>query len=628
MPDAGGQQRDVVLVAALDRVAVPDASSRVDDGLDPGLAGLLHRVVPREWEEGVAGHDGALDLVRGLLDGDLDALYPVRLARAHPEEPLPLGDGDGVRLDVLDAAPRELEVLKLLLGRLLLRHDLELDVLGGEVVVLLQDEAAADLLQALAVALVVRRGLQYPQGLGLPLEDLEPLLRVPGGDHDLVEHPGLAVLRGTELPDLPRQVRGDGPVEGYDSTKGAHGVGLHGPPVGLPEVVRVILTLVGAGHAAGVGVLDDHARGLHKVADARVRRVAVQKVVEAHLLPVVLGAERQPPSPVLREGVVDVESGLLVRVLAVPERVHQPQRHGLLRWGVGLLPLRPPVLPKPLRDVRVVAGDVLEGLPRQVGAQGLPSLGIVARECVEDARVVRWVDNDGDVLVVLRGGPDEGGATDVDLLDGILEGDVLAARHGGPERVKVADHHVNETEVLALHGLHVVVQVPPGQDPTVDGGVQGLDSAIEHLRKVRNRLDLGDRDAALAYRPKAPSRAHDLVPEVDEAAREVDDPALVRHGHEHLSPRPSHVGPVRRRPLALARDGSQGPGSPAKARRRTPAGRAPCHGGLELCGSSSARKGPRRGRLGGCLQATESGKRSPRAPLHLFLCFPALPTSE
>jgi hypothetical protein len=93
---------------------------------------------------------------------------PVGLAAAHAQQLVVLCDRDRVGLDVLHTAPRKLEVLQLLRGRLRLGHDREGDVLGGEVVRALLQPAASDLAQ-LAAAGRARLGLQDAQGLGLAL---------------------------------------------------------------------------------------------------------------------------------------------------------------------------------------------------------------------------------------------------------------------------------------------------------------------------------------------------------------------------------------------------------------------------------------------------------------------------
>ena len=56
-----------------------------------------------------------LHVLRGLLQGDLDTLDPVGLPAAHAQQPLLLGNRDGIALHVLHAPPGESKVCKLLL---------------------------------------------------------------------------------------------------------------------------------------------------------------------------------------------------------------------------------------------------------------------------------------------------------------------------------------------------------------------------------------------------------------------------------------------------------------------------------------------------------------------------------
>ena len=53
VPNAGDQQRDAVLVAALHGIRVAHAAAGVDDGSHPRLARNLDRVVPSKGEERV-----------------------------------------------------------------------------------------------------------------------------------------------------------------------------------------------------------------------------------------------------------------------------------------------------------------------------------------------------------------------------------------------------------------------------------------------------------------------------------------------------------------------------------------------------------------------------------------------
>ena len=261
---------------------------------------------------------------------------------------------------MLHAAPGEAQVGELLLRGLRLRDDLVVDLLGGDLVGVLQEPAATHLPQRTAAARAGLR-LEDAQVLRLALEHAQALLRVRGGDDDLVEHAGRAVGGVAVLAQLAGEVLIEGAVEGDDAAESAHRVGDDGEAVGLAEVVA-------GGGAAGVRVLHDDAGGLGEVVDGVPGGVGVEVVVVGELLAVVLHGGGDAAQRVLAQGAVAVEGGGLVRVLAVA----QP---GDALKGDAEGGGRPVVVPEPLGDGAVVAGDVLERLPGEPAAGG----GIDAR---------------------------------------------------------------------------------------------------------------------------------------------------------------------------------------------------------------------------------------------------------
>src|SRR6185436_17359550 len=88
---------------------------------------------------------------------------------------------------------------------------------------------------------------------------------------------------------------------------------------------------------------------------------------------------------------------------------------------------------------------------------------------------------------------------DVDLLD---QGVEAGRRVGGGagERVEVHDHQVDGLDAVRSDGGQVLRQVPPGQDAAVDGRVQGLDPAVEHLGKGGDVRDVHDREPGFGQR--------------------------------------------------------------------------------------------------------------------------------
>mmetsp|Transcript_69225 Transcript_69225/g.219017 ORF Transcript_69225/g.219017 Transcript_69225/m.219017 type:complete len:497 (-) Transcript_69225:383-1873(-) len=483
VPDTGGQERHPVLVAAVDRVLVAHRAPRMRDALDAGLACLLDAVPPREGEEGVAGQHRALHLLPGLLEGDLHALDAVGLPGAHAQHAPALGHCDGVGLDVLAGPPRELDVRKHLLGGLGLGHARPLDLLGDNVVEVLLQPTVANLAQGAAIG-GSRGGLEDAERLALALEDLEALGGVGGRHHDLVEHARLPIRGRAELADLAGEVRVHLVVEGHNAAKRADGVGDHG--------VAVALELVGgSGHAAGVGVLDDDAGGVHEVAHAVVRRISVEVVVVAHLLAVVLHGRAHAALAHLGQGLVHVEGRALVWVLAVPQPRLELHRHG--NGGRGLP--APDLPPHPLGHERVVRSRVLEGLPRQLLAEVLRAAP--RRKHAEHLGVVARVHDHEHVLVVLRGGAEHGGPTDVDVLHPLGKGRGGVARDGGAEGVEVHNHEVDQANSMSSDGLEVGGDVAAGEDAAMDARVEGLDPPIEHLWEARDLSHLLAGDSRL-----------------------------------------------------------------------------------------------------------------------------------
>src|SRR5690606_34534715 len=98
------------------------------------------------------------------------------------------------------------------------------------------------------------------------------------------------------------------------------------------------------------------------------------------------------------------------------------------------------------------------------------------------AGIVDRVDHDRDATclraVVLGGRAQHGRATDVDVLDGVLEGAVRARRRL-PEWVQVDDQQVDATDAVLFDGLEMLGHVATCQQAPVYLGVQGLDAAVE-----------------------------------------------------------------------------------------------------------------------------------------------------
>ncbi len=75
---------------------------------------------------------------------------------------------------------------------------------------------------------------------------------------------------------------------------------------------------------------------------------------------------------------------------------------------------------------------------------------------------------------------------------------------GLPERIEIHGDEVDGRDPVLGERLHVLRQVAAREQTAVHGGVQGLHPAVEHLGKVRQRLDVLHREAG---RPQRARRA-------------------------------------------------------------------------------------------------------------------------
>ena len=102
--------------------------------------------------------------------------------------------------------------------------------------------------------------------------------------------------------------------------------------------------------------------------------------------------------------------------------------------------------------------------------------------------VIGRIADDGDVFPVLGSAANHGRAADVDVLDGILQGDALL-RNGLLEGIEVHADQFDGLNAVLLQGFHVGGNVPAGQDAAVHLGMQGFHPAVANLRKTGHFTD-------------------------------------------------------------------------------------------------------------------------------------------
>ena len=278
----------------------------------------------------------------------------------------------------------------------------------------------------------------------------------------------------------------DSPVDRDDGPEGAHRVGAERAQVGLLECLR-------ERHPRGRGVLDDaHGRPRRECERGETveRAVEVEVVVVRERLAVQLLETGQPHA---RVSAPAVEGRLLVRVLAVAQRTPEFGGQGkvdrehsgcarargrLVRVRAGSIVL-PGGPPQPFRHGVIVRTRVCKHLHRQLPAKRAGVFFPV--EDREHARVVSGIHDGPHVGVVLGRRPDHGGSADIHLLHRVAHRHP-ALRHGLLEGVEVDRDQAHGRVAPCREGVVVVAVPAPGQDPRMDGRVQGLDPPVHHFR--------------------------------------------------------------------------------------------------------------------------------------------------
>ena len=276
-------------------------------------------------------------------------------------------------------------------------------------------------------------------------------------------------------------------------------------------------------------MLYDHARGLGEGFHALPRRVGVGNIVERELLALQL-CERCDGAGDLR--FVTIERRGLMRVLAVTQ-VLDLGRLPVPAFGKGPHGARRIARSQVIADRAVVGGRMREGLLGEPEPRRRRQHRAVGAKLFEQRRIIAGVDNDPDVRVILRRGADHGWPADVDVLDRLVQR-AAGFRHRFAKRIEIDDDEVDRRNAVLGERLPVRRQVASRQDAAVHFRVQGLDAAVEHLRKTGVRSDLRDRQPRIGERARrAPGRKQAHAQRM-QPAREVDQPGLVRNRQQRL----------------------------------------------------------------------------------------------
>ena len=309
-------------------------------------------------------------------------------------------------------------------------------------------------------------------------------------------------------------------VEGNDAAECRLGIGGVSQVIGLANAAFAVQ---GHGHAARVGVLDDHAGRLDEALHAFQCGVGVGHVVERQLLALQLHGGGHARLI----GMLDIERGLLVRVLAVAHVLRFDELGGegareqaAVFGGQGVAALVDGA--QVVGDHAVIGRGVLEGLEGQVEALRVAQAADF--QGVDDRGIVAGIDHDGHVFVVFRSRTHHGWATDIDVLDGVGEVTTRLG-HGGGEGVQVDCHQVDRLDAVLVH--HRAVEGATTEDAAVDLRVQGFHPAIHHFWKTGVIGHFHCRHAIVLEQLVGAAGGEDFHVEGNELAGEFKDAGLV-----------------------------------------------------------------------------------------------------
>ncbi len=265
-------------------------------------------------------------------------------------------------------------------------------------------------------------------------------------------------------------------------------------------------------------MLDHGGRGVFEAAHNGQRAVQVEQVVVGKLFAVKLFGGDQVGA---FDAGVSEKSSLLVWVLPVTQ-------HGL---AAKANVQRPGERPFGRKTGKVVGNGtvVLSGMGERLGGQlssQLKRSTAAGGDLLKDFRVLLRVGGDCGKRMVLRRCADHGRPSDVDLLNGLVDGDALSG-NGGFKRVQVDHYQFEGHDPVLGQRFQILGVVVPAKNPPVDSRVQRFQTAVHHFGKSGIVGDVADGDAFSFQVFSRAAGAVDLYASGGQSTGEPRQPQLV-----------------------------------------------------------------------------------------------------
>ena len=103
---------------------------------------------------------------------------------------------------------------------------------------------------------------------------------------------------------------------------------------------------------------------------------------------------------------------------------------------------------------------------------------------------------------------------------------------GSTSWIEVHDDDVNGLDPVLSDRVEILRVIAPRQDAPMNGGVQGLHPALQHLGKARNVRHVGHGQAGVGERARGAAGRNQLEPARREAAGDIHDAGLIGNAQE------------------------------------------------------------------------------------------------